>query len=904
MSTTARIAGIAALIATVGAIQAAPALGSEGIESFSSTLSTALVGGHPDIETTFRLAEPGIEEAARNVAFEAPEGIFGNPRAIDQCTSLDFALTQCPPSSQAGLITIRANYEGNPDYLLGTAPLFDLDPGAAQPARFGFIVPTLNIPITIPVTVRTGTDYGLRFTVANITQLTPLAEAQMVFWGFPSEEAHDVQRFSKGAPGNPAGCPAEAGTGCVIEPTTAAIPVHPLTDNPTICTGEPLPVELEVQTYQDPQHPSHAETTYPPITECEKETFQPVFFSAPTTKEADSASGLDISLANPQALNRATTPSELRGAIVTLPEGLTINPDAADGQRACTDSEANFGSEGPANCPDNAKIGTVTIHSVALDGNLIGSIYIGEPKPGNQYRLFLVADGFGMHAKLVGSFRPDPETGQLKAYFEDLPQVPFDEFAVHLFASDRGLVATPTSCRIYNAEAEFFPWNSVLPEVHSSQIFSIDSGPHGSQCPGEVRPFQPRLAAGTSNSGAGTSSDFRLQLDREDGDQFLGDLTFTMPPGLTGSLRGVTYCPDASIAAAARRPGRTEKASPSCPASSQIGTTNVAAGPGSHPFHAVGAMYLAGPFKGAPLSLVAITPALAGPYDYGTQVVRVAVNVDPLDAHVTAASDRVPQIIGGIPLRLRSIRVSIDRPGFLRNPTNCSPFDVDSQGIGDQGSVVGFSSYFHVDNCVTLPFKPRLTIRQLGGHKGTGRTKNPRLRFDLRTREGDANLKWVSLTLPKAFAIDQRHLGNICSRAQLASERCAGRQAIGTVMTQTPLLDAPLSGPAYAVSGFGKLPHVVFILEGQVRVMPEVESSSVHNGHLKSVVPVIPDVPIGHFRLNLYGGGKGYLVNTRDLCGGRISAKVQYIAQNGKRLTQRPRIKTSCGGSKSKRKGR
>ena len=107
-------------------------------------------------------------------------------------------------------------------------------------------------------------------------------------------------------------------------------------------------------------------------------------------------------------------------------------------------------------------------------------------------------------------------------------------------------------------------------------------------------------------------------------------------------------------------------------------------------------------------------------------------------------------------------------------------------------------------------------------------------------------------------------------------------------MTQTPLLDAPLSGPAYAVSGFGKLPHVVFILEGQVRVMPEVESSSVHNGHLKSVVPVIPDVPIGHFRLNLYGGGQGYLVNTRDLCGGRIAAKVQYIAQNGKRLTQQP----------------
>jgi hypothetical protein len=313
-------------------------------------------------------------------------------------------------------------------------------------------------------------------------------------------------------------------------------------------------------------------------------------------------------------------------------------------------------------------------------------------------------------------------------------------------------------------------------------------------------------------------------------------------------------------------------------------------------------MYLAGPFKGAPLSLVAITPALAGPYDYGTQVVRVAINVNPLDAHVTAASDRVPQIIGGIPLRLRSIRVSIDRPGFLRNPTNCSAFSVGSEGIGDQGTAVGFASYFHVDNCATLPFKPALTIRQTGGAKQTARSRNPALRFDLRTREGDANLKWISVTLPKAFAIDQRHLGNICSKAQLAAEQCAGRQAIGTVRTETPLLDAPLSGPAYAVSGFGKLPHVVFILDGQVRIMPEAESSSVDNGHLKTVVPVVPDAPIGHFRLNLFGGKQGYLVNTRSLCAGKVVADIDYIAQNGRKLSQRPRIKTRCGGSKSSKR--
>jgi hypothetical protein len=312
-------------------------------------------------------------------------------------------------------------------------------------------------------------------------------------------------------------------------------------------------------------------------------------------------------------------------------------------------------------------------------------------------------------------------------------------------------------------------------------------------------------------------------------------------------------------------------------------------------------MYLSGPLKGAPLSLAAVTPALAGPYDYGVVVVRVALKVDPLDAHVTAVSDTVPSIIGGVPIRMRSIQVNIDKPEFTINPTNCSPFTVDSQGIGDQGTVSDFSSYFQVVNCATLPFKPKMTIRQLGGRKATTRSKNPKMRIDLWTRHGDANIKSVAVTLPKAFAIDQRHLGNICSRAQLAAERCAGRQAIGTVETKTPLLDQPLKGPAYAVSGFGKLPHVVFILDGQVTIMPEAESSSVNGGHLKTVVPVVPDAPIGHFRLNLFGGKKGYLVNTRDLCASPAVVNVQFAGQNGERVNQRVETKTTCGGRSSKR---
>jgi hypothetical protein len=890
---------VAAFAIALGA--AAPALAQEQITSFETSSSDSRAGGHPDLTTNFTLDEPGVEEAAMNVIFNAPEGVFGNINAVTNCIPSDFALDKCPPNSQVGLITVYANYSGDPNFLLGTAPLYDVSPQADQTALIEFNVPTLDIPISIPVTVRTGTDYGLRFKVSDITQLTPLASVGLTIWGFPASELHNADRFPAGSPGKPAGCPGSADASCNATPTKPSIPNQPFTDNPTHCSEEPLVTQLLVETYQDPGNFSEAQSSYPEIEECERETFKPLLQGRPTTSETDSAAGMDLNLSAKQFEGFAASPSEIKSAVVTFPQGLTINPDAADGQSACSDDEANFESEGPANCPDNSKIGTLSVGSPTLDGRLQGSLYFGEPKPGNQYRIFMIFSGFGMNAKLVGSVKPDPQTGQITTYFEDLPQVPFEDFDIHLFASDRGLVATPTRCTIYDLVGRFFPWNETLPDQLSVQQFGLESGPHGAGCPGAVRPFHPRLEAGTSNPNAGAFSNFHLKLDRDDGDQFLGDLNFKMPPGFTGDLRGIGYCPESAILSAARNLGRSELAQPSCPGSSRIGTTNVAAGPGGHPFHALGVMYLSGPFKGAPLSLAAVTPALAGPYDYGVVVVRVALHVDPLTAQVSAVSDTVPSIIGGVPIRMRSIAVSIDKPNFTINPTNCSNFTVDSQGIGDQGTISDFSSPFTAVNCAALPFKPSMTVRQLGTRKDTKRSRNPRMRFELRTRNGDANIRKLSLTLPKAFAIDQRHLGNICSKAQLAATSCAGRQPIGTVETRTPLLDAPLSGPAYAVSGFGKLPRLAFILDGQVRLVPQAESSSV-GGKLTTVVPVIPDAPIGYFKLDLLGGKQGYLVNTRSLCASPAKVFVAYTAQSGRETTQTVKTKTACGVSKNKRR--
>jgi hypothetical protein len=902
-------ASIAAMLALAAALPGTAAA-SGSIESFDVYTSTTQAGGHPDLEAVLAIGDPGDPESAKDIAVNLPQGVFGNPSAALKCSSQDFALAQCPTDSQIGLITLRANYLGDANYLLGTAPVFNMaSESPDETAHFAFITPVVGIPINIPIKVRTATDYGLRMTVTGISQRIPLAATDLRVWGIPASEEHDFNRFLRGSVGSPAGCPGEATAGCASNNGTVAHPSGllpaPLADNPTVCTGKELPVSIDVTTYQDPGHPSHAEDVYPATTGCFNETFDPAFSVALTSERSDSASGLEMQMKASQFLGFANSPSTIRSANLILPEGISINPDAADGQQACTDDQANFDSEGRDECPDSAKIGNFDIETPALDGPLTGSLYIGEPKPGNQYRAFLIASGFGINSKIVASFHPDPRTGQLTISVVDLPQVPFEKFNLHLFASDRGLVSTPTRCSVYQADSIFIPWNASLAPQHSKPTLSVTSGPYGGPCPGQVRPFNPSLVAGMSNPVAGAFSAFTLKLDRIDGDQFLGDLNFRMPPGFTGDLRGVAYCPEPAILAAAANLGRTEQVLPSCPQSSLIGTTNVAAGPGGHPFHAIGKMYLAGPFKGAPLSVAAITPALAGPYDYGVVVVRVALHVDPLTAQVTAASDKVPSIIGGIPIRMRSIQVNIDKPNFTINPTNCSAFSIDSQGIGDEGTIADFSSYFHAVNCFALPFKPQMTIRLSGGRKATRRSQNPALQFDLRTRPGDANIKALTVTLPPAFAIDQRHLGNICSEKELAATRCAGRTPIGKASTATPLLDQPLSGPVYAVSGSGGLPKLAFILDGQVDLVPRAETKSIATktgaGRLSTTVPVVPDAPIGHFSLAVFGGKTGYLVNTRDLCFKAPVTRISYTGQNSKTHTENVKVKAACGGKKSKR---
>ena len=488
------------------------------ISEFETTASSSEAGGHPDLRTKFKLLNAGDPEIARDITFELPQGMFGNPSVLTQCTSVDFALDQCPPAAQAGLIVVRANYEGNPNYLLGTAPIYSVDPGGGEAARFAFIAPTLNIPIAIPVNVLSADGYRLRFTVSGITQLAPLAAADLTFWGFPAAESHHSNASRKARRGTRrvarAKKPSSARhTGF----PSAGMPVLPFTGNPSVC-GEELPTTLKVETYQSPGTVVEAKSTYEPITNCVRQTFKPVAQAKLTTTEADSPSGIDLIVKAPQPQSKAASPSQVRTVILNLPEGLTINPDAADGQSACSDADAGLGTEAPAHCPDNAKIGTITISSAALPNDLEGAIYFGEPKPGSQYRLLIIADGYGIRTKFLGDLLPDPKTGQINAVFKDLPQLPFDEYGIHLFASDRGVLATPTHCGIHDHRNRPLPLEQPAPgpeiavrgrrstPVPAASSARGKTGPSTRGSRREPRTRRPAASATSSSSSTGTTA--------------------------------------------------------------------------------------------------------------------------------------------------------------------------------------------------------------------------------------------------------------------------------------------------------------------------------------------------------------------------------------------------------------
>lgn len=666
--------------------------------------------------------------------------------------------------------------------------------------------------------------------------------------------------------------------------------------------------------------------------DCNAIPYDPEIAVDPGTDQTDSPAGVDVDVTVPHLIpdfgaeENEQDSSHTKTATVTLPKGMGLNPSAANGLKACLDSEFGKGTENPVACPPASIIGRAKIESEPLrdikkpqpEEALEGNVYVGkqlsrDPMSGDEYRIFIEAksDRYGISVRLIGNVRANPQTGQLTTTIADNPQVPFTSFDLSFNDGARAVLTSPPTCGPNQTTTSMVPWSG-NPAAHPGDSFAATKAPGGGDCAKTMaeRPFAPGFAAAPESAKAGAFSPLSIQITRPDGAQELKGADVVLPPGMTGKLRGIPYCPEAAIAAAAGRGGEEENASSSCPAGSQVGTAAVAAGSGPAPYGIQGKVFLSGPYKGAPLSLAVITPATAGPFDLGTVVVRVALFVDPETAQIRALSDPIPHVFGGALLSIRSINLKMDRPNFTLNPTSCESFATTGAlngGGADPAEPAAFSAFgvsapFRAADCGALKFRPKLFTKLIGGRKKMRRNGHPAFRATLVARPGDANIKRAALTLPRSQFLDQSHIGTICTRVQLAASACPARSVYGFARAETPLLDDPVAGPVYLVSSNNELPDLLADLKGQVNVrLRGVISSS--KRRMKTVFSSVPDVPVSKFVLNMKGGSKGLLVNSRDLCAGRNSSYLNFKAQNGKkRKVKRLKLQTPGCKKAGKRK--
>ncbi len=833
-------------------------------------ISVPQAGGHPDLTTSFALAEPGQPEAAQNVIFNAPTGVFGNPRAITQCPTSEFALDAVPP-----------RLPGRPDHPPRQLRRQPRLPPRHRPDLLDRPLRRGNRPLRLRRPRPRHPDRDPR-SGPHHRRLRPPLHRQRHHPAHPPRLRQDdllglprrieptrFERFPKGTPGNPTGCPGEEGTACLAK-------AHRCQHLPPAAHRQPHHLH-RAPAYRHPRsrnlrrpHPSPGDRSHlPHDRRLRKRGLQPRPPGLPDHQPDRLRLGLE---------RRPQIPPVPHLRLRALRDPLRHRHPARrlhhqPRRRRRPDRMHRIAgklqlTKAPPNAPTPPRSAPSRSAPPPSPNASKAPSIIGEPKPGDQYRLFMTASGFGMNIKLVGSVIPNPKTGQLIAEFPNLPQAPFEDFQLHLFSGERALMATPTACTIYPVERRVLPLERHPRRTDLQPDLQPRIGSPRLPVPGPGPPLHPNPRSRHLQRHRRRLLQLRPQAEprrRRPGPRPY-QLHHAPGPHRQPARRHLLLR-RGDRPAAANTPGRTEQADPSCPASSEIGTSNVAAGPGTHPFHATGKIYLAGPFQGAPLSLVVVTPALAGPYDYGTVVVRVALHIDPLDAHVIADSQAVPEIIGGIPLRIRSIQVNINKPNFMINPTNCSEFHTTSEGVGDQGTAVSFTSPFIAVNCDTLPFAPKMSITQLGGHKATARSKDPSLAIELNTTSGRCQHQIAhrhpAQSLRDRPAPPRQHLRPGRTRLGPVRRPPADRRSDH----QHAAARSPPQGPCLCGLGLRRLlPHLAFILAGQVTLMPEAESSSVQHGRLKTVVPVIPDAPIGHFRFTLFGGSQGYLSNTQSLC--------------------------------------
>ncbi len=863
------------------------------------------------------------DDNVRDLVVDLPAGFVGAVAGLPRCASVDFLTIRdnranCPDNTVVGAAksTVLATIMMN--------SVYNLKPPPGVAAKIGFLA--FTTPVTIEVGVKQRPPYNVVSGLVHIPQTSPVFRGFVELWGVPSDPVHDPYRgrclVTEGTPGpiyeefkSQGLCPSDA-------------PEVPFLTLPRSCQG-PLSTTYATDSWQSPGAlladgtPDLADPNWltgsaeaPAMEGCADLEFGPTIAAGGTAPAAESPSGLDFDLnvEDPGLTDpEGRAASDIEKAVVTLPQGFTTNPSVAVGLGAC--SQARYNAERLAfdptvGCPNEAKVGEVEVTSPLIEQTLHGQIYVakqGDNPFNSLLALYMIIrdEELGILIRQPLKVEPDPQTGQLKTTVSEIPQLPFSNFHLHFRDGQRAPLITPATCGDYEVSADLTPYADGVAPVHRSASLAISSGASGGACAADpaALPATTSFTAGTLDSTAGAYSPFVLRLSRPDGSQQLSRISTTLPQGLLGKLAGIGYCPEAGIAQAASRSGEgqgaQEIADPSCPASSEVGKVSVASGAGTEPLQVDGRAYLAGPYKGAPLSLAIVTPAIAGPFDLGVVAVRTALQVNPITAQIDAVSDPIPTILHGLPLVVRSIEVAMNRPQFTLNPSGCEPKSITAQATTTLGTVATLSEYFQASRCEALKFKPKLALTLKGA---TRRSGHPALKAVLTYPKKGAfsNIARAQVGLPPTEFLDQGSIRSTCTQPNLKAGTCPKRSIYGKAKAWSPLLDKPLEGPVYLGVGYGhQLPDLVADLNGQIRVLLNGKVDTTKAKGLRNTFEVVPDAPVSKFVLELQGGPKkGLIENSENLCNRPQKAATKFTAHNGLVQQTRILIANGCGGDR------
>jgi hypothetical protein len=818
-------------------------------------------------------------QTLRDAMADLPVGFVGSALAAPACTMAQLgSIGRCPADTVVGHIDTEPG---------GTteihSPLWNMVPQGGVAAEFGYVDALRGTHVLFVGVAPTPAGYVLRATSPEIPEI-PLNRVTVHLYGDPAEHNGlgnaPVAQFT-----NPADCSGE--------PLTSAIHID----------SWPASGSLNPDGTPNLSDPSWVTDTFssPPVTGCEQLRFDASIGAQMETSQAATPSGFQLEAQVPQdETPGALATPPLRNAVVTLPTGVAINPSAAGGLQACSEAQIGLGNNSQPSCPEASKVGLLELTVPSVAGVLTGSIYLAAQNENPFHTLlaaYIVIDDptTGVLVKVPGRLELDPSTGQIVGLVDEIPQFPFSDIKLHFFGGPRAPLVTPQGCGTYTTNALLTPWSAPDsgPPLNTASAFQVESG-----CTGG---FDPTFTAGTTNNQAGAFSPFTATFFRDPQEQELGQVSVTTPPGLLGTLRGVERCPE------------PQANQGTCGPNSLIGHTTVGAGAGPNPFYVQGGqVFLTGPYKGAPFGLAFVVPAVAGPFNLGNVVVRAAIDVDPHTGQITVVSDTLPRILDGIPLDVRAVNVTIDRPDFMFNPTNCEPLTVTGSLTSTQGTTAQVASHFQASNCANLPFHPVFTVST---QAKTSRHNGASLTVDTTYPKGtQANIRSVAVLLPRQLPARLTTIQQACPETTFAANpaTCPTGSMIGTASANTPILPAPLAGPAYLVShGGAAFPDVVIVFQDEGVTLDLVGSIDIKHGITSSDFATVPDAPISSFQLNLPEGPHSGLTAVLpakakgNMCATNLHMPFTITGQNGARLEQNIKIKiTGCPAPKKKGKAK